>query len=196
MATRSYDLAWCGGSVVLKLVLDALGSTLKGRGWFLRYVVRGVLGGCNFVAGVTSAFQMSVVLGGLAPKIAAGVSAGAAVAWWLVLHVVGRKLFFAPALPPAVRVQQAELMTKAQRWQELDRERRAKEAAAKEAAAKEAAEKEAAALRSAAEQAEKEAEEPNQEAPHENGAVTGESTVSAAASFGSESSSNATHAQR
>lgn len=196
MATRSYDLAWCGGSVVLKLVLDALGSTLKGRGWFLRYVVRGVLGGCNFVAGVTSAFQMSVVLGGLAPKIAAGVSAGAAVAWWLVLHVVGRKLFFAPALPPAVRVQQAELMTKAQRWQELDRERRAKEAAAKEAAAKEAAEKEAAALRSAAEQAEKEAEEPNQEAPHENGTVTGESTVSAAASFGSESSGNATHAQR
>ena len=89
--------------MVVKLVLDALGRQLKDSGgWFLRYVVRGALGGANLVAGWTSAFQMTVVLNTVAPTVGAGVSAGFALVYWIVLHVVGRKLFFAQSRLPAV----------------------------------------------------------------------------------------------
>jgi Ca2+-binding EF-hand superfamily protein len=135
----SHSGRWAAGSGLSKLVLDKLGSMLKGQRGFLSQVVKGALGGVNLVAGWTSAFQMTLILNEIVPKVGAPASAGAALAWWIVLHVVGRKIFFADSLPPAARKQQKVLMTKAKQWEALDKERQAKEAAAKEAAAAAAA---------------------------------------------------------
>lgn len=133
MTPLAKSSVWGGTAVVVKLVLDALGRQLKDSGgWFLRYVVRGALGGANLVSGWTSAFQMTVVLNGAVPTVGPGISAGFALVYWVVLHVVGRKLFFAQSLPPAVVKQQAEVMSKAQRWEAPDEQRQATEAAAAE----------------------------------------------------------------
>ena len=53
--------AWAAGAVAAKLLLDAVGNALRGKG-FLRLLTRGVLGGLNFIAGWTSSFQLSTML--------------------------------------------------------------------------------------------------------------------------------------
>ena len=56
-------------------------------------------------------------------------------AWFCALHLLGRRLVRPPPLPARVVEQQAALVSKAERWKQLDAERQARQAAARQAPA-------------------------------------------------------------
>ena len=126
-----------GKLLLMKLSADARvqGDTSS----FSLALVRGVMGGANFVCGAASALQRGLALSSRVARLSrAGWTLGAALVYFVLLHLVGRKLFVGNGLDAFhVRVrqikhqrEQAKKMNKAKKWQRIDVERQAKEAAA------------------------------------------------------------------
>jgi len=85
----------------------------------------------DLLAGASSGVHLALLCGKESWTAAVGL------VYWVALHFIGRKLTDAPALPPKVVEQQAQLMSKVEKWKALDAERQAKAAEAKAAAPEE-----------------------------------------------------------
>jgi len=143
-AQRSAAMACVFG--VSKLVLMKLSADARVQGdtrSFSLAVLRGAMGGANFVLGAASALQLGLALSSRVTRLSrAGWTLGVALVYFVLLHVLGRKLFVGDGLDAfhnrvrQIKHQREQLkqMNKAKQWQKLDEERQAKEAAAKAAA--------------------------------------------------------------
>ena len=112
----------------VKLALQKLSAVAKQR-WpagAARTIVRGALGLLHFASGWGSATHLAVLLAsGATSASRAAWSAVGGVAWFCALHLLGRRLVRPPPLPARVVEQQTTLMSKAERWKQLDAERQA-----------------------------------------------------------------------
>jgi hypothetical protein len=135
--------AMAGVYAAAKLLLMKLSSDAKTQSKNPKSIslalLRGVLGGLGFVSGGASALHVALVLSSRVARLGqAAWCFGSALVYWVVLHIVGRRLFPGSRYS-VVRAQQRKLMSKAEQWKKLDEQRQAKEQAEQAAAAAAAA---------------------------------------------------------